>query len=126
MAVLYIAYVDDEPAALQNFRYVMEECKLGDHIRLFSDPKTFLFHAKNNPIDMAFLDVDLPGTTGFALAEELRGIHPDLPIAFITGNVEYMNKNNRVVQAPYIFKPYGKEEVLEALPQHIMAVLKDM
>lgn len=115
MSQLHIAYVDDEPAALRNFRYTVEACKMGVQIYLFSDPQALLLHAKNNPLDMVFLDVDLPGTTGFALAEALKVIQPALPMAFVTGNIQYMDKHKQVVAAPYIFKPYGKEELLVLL-----------
>lgn len=126
MPKLYIVYIDDEPIALQNFKYIMAECKLGDHIKLFSNPDDFLFYAKSNPIDMAFLDVDLPGTTGFVLAKELKDINPNLPIAFITGNIRYMEKSEQTMEATYIFKPYGKEDVLAALPTHIVTTLEDL
>lgn len=40
-----------------------------------------------NDIDIAILDINMPGDSGVKLAWELRGIIPDLPIIILSGNL---------------------------------------
>lgn len=116
MQPLSIIYVDDEALALKNFKATMDAHPLFQKLSLFLSSNEALTHASSNPIDIAFLDIDLPGTSGFALSETLKELHPNIQIAFVTGNIRYMSSQNQVVRAPYIFKPYCKEDILDALP----------
>ncbi len=117
MQKLNVIYLDDEALALENFKATMEPCAVFHQISLFLHAGDALEHAAVHPIDFAFLDIDLPGTSGFIVSEQLKAICPSIRIAFITGNVRYMSKRNQVVNAPYIFKPYSKADVLGALLQ---------
>ncbi len=119
MQPLHVIYVDDESLALANFKATMSDCALFKEIVLFLDSSEAIAHVKTHPVDIAFLDIDLPGCNGFALSEELKTLCPAIRIAFITGNVRYMSKRNQIVSAPYIFKPYNKEDILGALLQVI-------
>lgn len=119
MQPLHVIYVDDESLALANFKATMADHPLFGQLSLFLGSAEALAYAENNPIDIAFLDIDLPGTNGFLLSEQLTAHHPHIRVAFITGNVRYMSKRNQIVNAPYIFKPYSKEDVLGALLQVI-------
>ena len=42
----------------------------------------------NCPVDVALLDYNMPGKNGLELAAELRALHPTMPIALITANVQ--------------------------------------
>lgn len=39
-------------------------------------------------IDVAILDYNMPGRNGLDLAEDLRAVYPDMPIALATANVQ--------------------------------------
>ncbi len=103
MPDLKIMYVDDERSAIKNFQYALANCQRVAVLHTFQSPEQAIAHAQENPIDMAFLDVDLGQMNGFELCKQLRAIYPDLPVVFVTGNVDYMSKSNRIVKAPYIF-----------------------
>ncbi|MFI3168926.1 MAG: response regulator [Faecalibacterium sp.] len=117
MQPLAIIYVDDESLALANFKSTIAGHPSFEHLTLFSNSDEALAHAKKQPIDIAFLDVDIPGTSGFILSEKLTALQPQIRVAFITGNVRYMGKHNQIVKAPYVFKPYCKDDILDALSQ---------
>src|ERR1700712_1872 len=40
------------------------------------------------PIDVVLLDFNMPGKNGLELAGDLRALHPTMPIALITANVQ--------------------------------------
>ncbi len=117
MHKLRVIYVDDEALALENFKATMEKCEILADIHLFSHADESLAYAQTNPIDIAFLDIDLSDTDGFTLSSQLKKLQPQLHIAFITGNMRYLNPHNQPIAAPYIFKPYTQKDMLCALPK---------
>ena len=70
------------------------------------------FHA--NPIDLAVLDIMLPGRDGFALTEDLRKISPALPILLLTARdrIEDRVRGLRAGADDYVIKPFHNEELL--------------
>jgi CheY-like chemotaxis protein len=73
-----------------------------------ADEATAMFDAQ--PIDVAVLDYNMPGRDGLALAEELRGRFPALPIAVATANVQdEIIARARAANASFIAKPVTEE-----------------
>ena len=61
-------------------------------------------------IDLALLDYNMPGKDGLALASEMRALHPDMPIAVITANVQdEVIARARAVNASFVAKPVTEE-----------------
>ncbi|MEO1655056.1 MAG: response regulator, partial [Bacteroidota bacterium] len=63
--------VDDEPKALEVIRFHAAKLEELDLKECFSDPQKALDYLKNNPVDLLFLDVNMPILTGFDLIKEL-------------------------------------------------------
>ncbi|WP_409968971.1 response regulator [Bengtsoniella intestinalis] len=110
-----LIYVDDEPSAITNCKYTVNAYGKVKSAEFFLNAFDALEFVRNNPIDIALLDIDMPQMNGYELAEKLRELSPTLPIAFMTGNVRYLNPKNREMDVPYLFKPYLAEEVFEVL-----------
>ena len=70
------------------------------------------YHAKH--VDLAILDVMLPGRDGFALAEDLRMVSPTLPILILTARdrVEDRVRGLKAGADDYVIKPFHNEELL--------------
>jgi DNA-binding response OmpR family regulator len=77
---------------------------------------------KRNFANLALLDVNLPDQSGFALAEELKASGIDVPIIFLTGNVEETSKVRglEIGGDDYITKPFSYAELVA----RIRAVLR--
>jgi CheY-like chemotaxis protein len=61
---------------------------------------------KNRRIDLAMIDFNMPETDGLALAAEVRALHPAMPIAVITANVQdEVIARARAVNATFVSKP---------------------
>ena len=61
-------------------------------------------------IDVALLDYNMPGKNGLELAAELRALHPLMPIAVITANVQdEIISRARAVNAVFIAKPITED-----------------
>ena len=61
-------------------------------------------------VDVALLDYNMPGKNGLELAKELRALHPQMPIAVITANVQdEIMAAARAVDAGFVTKPITEE-----------------
>ncbi len=57
----------------------------------FQTPLSFLFHYPDSyPFDLIFLDIDLGGMDGMALARKIRETDSEVPILFLTNHKEYV------------------------------------
>jgi CheY-like chemotaxis protein len=69
-----------------------------------------LAHVAEGGIDIVLMDFNMPGMDGLALASELRSLHPAMPLAVITANVqEEVIARARAVQASFIPKPVTED-----------------
>ena len=61
-------------------------------------------------VDIALLDYNMPGRNGLELAAEIRAMHPTMPIAVITANVQdEVVTRARAIEATFITKPLTQE-----------------
>ena len=74
--------------------------------------------AHQGPFDMALLDFNMPGRDGLALAAELRGLSPRMPVALISANlqVEIVNRAHDV-GAEFLPKPLTQEAMSAIITQ---------
>ncbi len=62
------------------------------------------------PVDVAILDFNMPGRNGLELAADIRALHPDMPIALATANVQdEIIAQARVINASFVPKPITEE-----------------
>ncbi len=69
--------------------------------------------AEAAPVDLAFLDIRMPGLDGLQAAHELRKLCPDIHIVFVTafGQFDYAREAIRLGVDEYLVKPASAEEV---------------
>lgn len=111
-----VIYVDDERNAHVNFEYDLTDRVEVESLNCFLSRDAAMEYAKDNPIDCAFLDVNLGGgVTGIQLAKELKAIHPGLEVVFVTAYDHYARDSYRVGGRAYLTKPYTPDEIDETL-----------
>ncbi len=109
--------VDDEPIMI---RYFLRESKDVAGIDLresFTSGEEALEYARNHPIEVAFLDVEMPGISGIELAVKLREIRSDMLIVFISA-YDHVRDSNQIGADYYIMKPYD-QETLEMMMERL-------
>lgn len=74
-----------------------------------------LDYAGGHPCDTAFLDVEMAGMSGMALAERLRRMKPDVNIIFVTGHGSYRDEAFGLHASGYLMKPVTARKVREEL-----------
>lgn len=66
--------------------------------------------AAERQVDVALLDYNMPGKDGLELAAALREMHPAMPIAVITANVQdEIIARARAVNAAFVGKPLTED-----------------
>lgn len=75
----------------------------------FTKQREAIEHVKKNRVDVALLDIDMPGLNGIEVAELMCQINPRLNIIFITGFPEYALQAFTVPVSDFIVKPVSED-----------------
>ena len=103
--------VDDEVLMLGALVAAIEESPDISQVNKFSGCEEALEFAKANPIDVAFLDINMRGMGGLALAEKITAARPNCKIVFCTGYEEYAIPAFKLHASGYLMKPVSAEDV---------------
>ena len=103
--------VDDEALMLGALVSAVEASPDVADVVGFSDCEAALEYVKSNPIDVAFLDINMRGMGGLALAEKIIAARPYCKIVFCTGYEEYAIPAFKLHASGYLMKPVSAEDV---------------
>ena len=81
--------VDDEPLMLGALTKAITASDDIASVADFTSCEAALAYVKSRSVDVAFLDINMRGMGGLALAEKILGLCPDCKIVFCTGYEEY-------------------------------------
>jgi len=114
---ILISVVDDDESvreALPDFLKV-----LGFDAQTFDCAEAFMSSAVMGGTHCLILDVSLPGMSGPQLQRELRLHKPDLPIIFITGQIDPALRAAVLAEGAVecLVKPFGAKELCAALDE---------
>ena len=115
MRQMRVMIVDDERLALRQFMMETEDIPGIELAGAFSNPLQALEYLKENPVEAAFLDIEMPELNGIVLAGKMREISPDLVVIFITGYEQYTLDALKVKADYYMTKPYDSRDIKEVL-----------
>ena len=103
--------VDDEALMLRALvRAISVSPDVSDVIK-FLDCEKALSYVKENPVNVAFLDINMRGMGGLTLAERIVELRPDCKIIFCTGYEEYAIPAFKLHASGYLMKPISAEDV---------------
>ena len=108
--------VDDELPAREELQWLLEQIEGVEVAGAASDSKDALDQIVNDPFDVVFLDIDMPGIDGMRLAEaiyETSGPKPQ--IVFVTAYQERAVDAFSVDATDYILKPARLDRLRTAL-----------
>ena len=103
--------VDDEALMLGALVAAIEASPDITKVAKFSDCEEALEFVKNHSADIAFLDINMRGMGGLALAEKIIASRPNCKIVFCTGYEEYAIPAFKLHASGYLMKPVSAEDV---------------
>ena len=106
-----VIYVDDEKLQLTNFRLTVEGMSGIDSLETFGDGETALAWAKEHPVDLAFLDIEMRNMNGIELARRLKKVDENIQVVFVTAYEQYALEAYGVDAIGYRLKPYLSEDI---------------
>ena len=113
--------VDDEICMLETLQEAVSASSDIQTVAAFSSCSAALAYASENPVDMAFLDINMRGIGGLGLAEKLLELQPRCKIVFCTGYQEYAVSAFQLHVSGYLMKPITAEAVQKEI-YHIKGV----
>jgi two-component system, LytTR family, response regulator len=111
-AWLRAVVVDDEPHAVRRLVRLLKETGRVQVVGTASHPNMALTFPGWAEVDVAFLDIVMPGMTGVELARHLPG---DLLVVFITSHNEYAVQAFEVHAVDYLLKPVERARLAQTL-----------
>ena len=103
--------VDDEILMLGALVTAIKASPDISEVSQFSGCDEALDFVKENSVDIAFLDINMRGMGGLALAEKICGVCPDCKIVFCTGYEEYAIPAFKLHASGYLMKPVSAKDV---------------
>ena len=103
--------VDDEALMLGALVAAIEASPDITRVARFSDCEEALEFVKSTPADIAFLDINMRGMGGLALAERIVAARPNCKIVFCTGYEEYAIPAFKLHASGYLMKPISAGDV---------------
>ena len=103
--------VDDEILMLGALVKAISSSPDISSVTKFSSCDEALEFVKNNSIDIAFLDINMRGMGGLALAENIIAVRPKCKVVFCTGYEEYAIPAFKLHASGYLMKPISAEDV---------------
>lgn len=104
--------IDDEPRALS----VLENfCSKIDFIQLqktFTKPTEAIRHLRENPVDLLFLDINMPSVSGIDLYKRFRN---NVLVIFTTAHSEFAVEGFNLNALDYLLKPFTFERFQQAV-----------
>ncbi len=109
--VLKIAVIDDEKSARNLIRRFLE--KEGYDVSVYEDGLSFLREIRDNPCNIALIDLKLPDINGLEVLEKLKELYPDAEAIIITGHatIESAVDATRKGAFHYLTKPCRKHDI---------------
>ncbi|MBS1511248.1 MAG: response regulator transcription factor [Bacteroidetes bacterium] len=113
MEKITVVHVDDDPKQLEAVKAILKDMPAVSSVTGFNNAKEARDYILENEVDLAILDVEMPGNNGLWLADQIKG--SDTAILFLTSYPQYSLQAFEACALHYIIKPATPELMMEAL-----------
>jgi PAS domain S-box-containing protein len=113
MAPVSVLVIDDDPDVRAFIVASLEE--QGYRVRQASDGREGLVALEREIPDLVVLDFIMPGMSGAEVAHQIRALHPDQPILFVSGYSETEAVKRTAPNAPLLAKPFRADALQKAV-----------
>lgn len=106
-----VLLVDDEELQLIRLEKSVREVLPEAEVFSFTNPIKSYEQIQDKSIDIAFLDIEMPGLSGIQLAKKLKVTNPLINIIFVTAYDNYGLEAMRLHASGYVSKPVNDEKI---------------
>lgn len=119
MILISCVLVDDEPLASERMEAIVNLTGRAKVIRKLNYPENALREIQQLKPDIVFLDVEMPGMSGFDLVKNLHQNNCFPSFVFVTGYDQYAIKAIKAEAFDYLLKPVDLDELNECLTRYL-------
>lgn len=122
---MYIVGCDKKESTIIKLEKILNKIDPDGKHRFYTDVQTFIADL-GKPIEMAFIDADMPGMDGITLAQMITARYPLCNIVFLAdeAKTETMSAAFAINASGYIIKPFTKADI-QAEIQHRRNIIPD-
>jgi DNA-binding LytR/AlgR family response regulator len=124
MAAMRALVVDDEPPALSELTWLLEQDGRFSSVQPVGSGTDALRALENGDIDVVFSDISMPGLDGMELARVIARFADRPQVVFVTAHEEHAVDAFAVQATDYVMKPVSQarlaqavDRVLDGMPQ---------
>ena len=111
-----ILLVDDENLQLIRLTEAVKKAIPGDvELLPYTNPVLAWEENKDTPVDIAFLDIEMPVYNGMQLAKKLKTVNPQVNVVFVTAYHEYALDAYKMHASGYLTKPVSAQKIKDEL-----------
>ncbi|ALG68126.1 response regulator transcription factor [Beggiatoa leptomitoformis] len=111
-----ILVVDDSRVSRMLIRAIINQANPQAEIIEASNGDEALSKTESHPVDIATLDLNMPGMDGLLLASKLLEKYPQAKIGLLTANIQEMVRQKaHLMGIQFISKPITEEKILNFL-----------
>lgn len=118
MRTLQILIVDDDEHSLRFSRSAMEQLVEPTCIHCARTAAETMRILSEHTIELAFLDIDMPDTNGFSIAEYIGQHCPGVQYIFLTGYADFAARSYEYEALDYLIKPVDLMRLQKALERY--------
>ena len=104
--------IDDEPPALQVIESFCQQSGIVDLQKTFTKPSEALKYLRKFPVDLLFLDIQMPSLSGLEFYKEVQ---QETQVIFTTAHSEYAIEGFNLSVTDFLLKPYTFERFQQAV-----------
>ena len=112
-----ILLLDDSPIALEGGIPILQEAFPNANVIGVSSPTEAVDYFENNPVALAFLDINLGKISGLDLCQKLLHIRPNSNVVYLTAYPEYSLDAWHTDAIGFMVKPLEVEEIRRLIPK---------
>lgn len=116
--------IDDEKHCIDNLQWQLQQyCPEVEIVAICDAGEKGLQQIQREQPQLVFLDVEMPGMSGFEMLEALKEINFD--IIFTTAFDQYAIRAIKFGALDYLVKPIDKDELIDAVNKHLKHEQRD-
>ena len=107
--------VDDEALSIEELKFFINKNEEISLEKEFQNPVEALKYLEKDPVDIVFLDINMPQLDGVSFGKIVNKMNSNIKIVYITAHRDFAVDAFEIKAFDYILKPYSDERIKELL-----------